>query len=234
MGNSIHATAIVDAKAELGDGNYVGPFCIIGPNVRMGSGNRLEAYVSIGTPAQHREYFRKPPGPVLIGDHNVIREYATINGGSIGVTTLGRHCNLLIGAHIGHDAVVRDGCTLSNNATLSGHTIIGQGANLGLAVVVHQYRAVGAYAMVGMNSTVTRDLLPFAVAYGSPCAPRKINRAGLERSGVAARDIASFEDWLAKAMRAPVPASLDHPYDEYVVRYAADRKACRAAQAHGG
>lgn len=232
MGNFIHPTATVDAGAQLGDENYVGPYCIVGPNVRMGSGNRLEAYVSIGTAAQHRDYFRKPPGPVLIGDHNVLREYATVNGGSIATTTLGSDCKLLIGAHIGHDAIVRDRCTLSNNATLSGHTIIGYGANLGLAVVVHQYLAVGALAMVGMNSTVTRDLLPFAVAYGSPCESKKINRAGLERSGVPAGDLALFEQWFERVRGAP-EAPLEHDYRRFLAEFAADRKACRGAQAHG-
>jgi UDP-N-acetylglucosamine acyltransferase len=234
MGNFVHPSAIVDAGAELGDDNFIGPYCIVGPRVRMGSGNRLEAYVSIGTPAQHRDYFRKPAGPVRIGDQNNIREYATINGGSHGTTTLGSDCNLLIGAHIGHDAIVRDRCTLSNNATLSGHTIIGQGANLGLAVVVHQYLAVGAYAMIGMNATVTRHLPPFAVCWGSPCEPRKLNRAGLERSGIAGGDVVVFEEWLAKATREPDSQPvLAHAYNQFVVQYAADRKTCEAAQAGG-
>ncbi|NJL26088.1 MAG: UDP-N-acetylglucosamine acyltransferase, partial [Calothrix sp. SM1_5_4] len=64
MANFIHPTAIVSPQAQLGDGNHVGPFCLIGPNVTIGDGNRFEAYVSIGTTAEHREHFHKAPGEV--------------------------------------------------------------------------------------------------------------------------------------------------------------------------
>lgn len=224
MANFIHPTALIDPKAQIGSDNYIGPFCVIGPNVVMGSRNRLESHISIGTPAQHRDYFRKEPGKVVIGDDNVFREFVTINGGTTDVTQVGNRTSLLIGAHVGHDAIVKDQVNLGNNVVLGGHSIIGFGANLGLATVVHQHRVIGACAMVGMNSTVTRDLPPFLIAFGSPCDPQRVNRVGLERNGVATADLALFEDWFQKLQgQYEKLTPLQHVFNRYLIEFEKDR-----------
>ena len=222
MKNQIHPTAIVHESAQLGTDNYIGPFCLIGPNVRIGNGNRFEAYVSIGTAAEHRDYFHEEPGPVIMGDGNVLREQCTVNGGSNGVTQMGSEIIMLKGAHVGHDAIVRNRATLSSFTVLSGHTIIGEGANLGLHTVVHQYRSVGAFAMVGMNSSITRDLPPFAVSFGSPARHHRVNRVGLERAGVTSAEIERFENWYRLYSDGEVLPPLNHAFSKFLDQYAAD------------
>jgi UDP-N-acetylglucosamine acyltransferase len=88
--NDIHPTAIISRNATIGRGNFIGPFCLIGPNVVIGDGNRLEADVAIGTPAEHRDYFRMDPKGVRIG-HNILREFVAITGGTASMTTVGSH-----------------------------------------------------------------------------------------------------------------------------------------------
>ena len=223
MRNLIHPTAIIDPKAELGINNFIGPFCYIGPDVIIGDENRIEAYVSIGTAAEHRNYFREPPGPVRIGSNCVIREFVTINGGTVSVTRLGDSVVMLRGSHVGHDATIRNKANLSCNVLVGGHSIIGEGANLGLSAAVHQFRSVGAFAMVGMNSTVTRNVPPFVVAFGSPCEGQKVNRVGLQRSGLPDGDLILFENWyFASKDRLEHPLAIKHIYQSFVEVYTKD------------
>lgn len=225
MSNFIHPTAIVHENAKLGESNYIGPYCLIGPNVTIGSGNRFEAYVSIGTPGEHRDYFHKEPGPVSIGSNNVIREFVTINGGTVGVTEIHDGVVMLRSSHLGHDVVIRSKVNLSCNVLVGGHTIVGEGANLGLGAAVHQHRAIGAFAMVGMNSTVTRNILPFVVAFGTPAESQKINLVGITRSGVEKSDLGIFEEWFFKMGGLfENPGVLNHKYSHYLNTFLEDKK----------
>lgn len=218
--NQIHSSAIVHESAVIGENNYIGPYCLIGPNVTIGSGNRFEAYVSIGTPGEHRDYFRSEPGKVIVGDNNIVREFVTINGGTTSTTTLGSDIVMLRGSHVGHDAEICSKTTMSCNVLIGGHSVISMGANLGLGAVVHQHRVIGAFSMVGMNSAVTKNIPPFVIAFGSPCNPQKINRVGLLRNGVKEEDLISFEKWYFKLQGLYdnlVP--LDHEYTNHINEY---------------
>lgn len=218
--NVIHPSAVIDEAAILGQDNYIGPYCYIGPGVSIGSNNRFEAYVSLGTPAEHRDYFHKTPGKVSIGSGNVIREFVTINGGTTESTTVGDNNIFLRGTHLGHDVIVENRCNFSCNVLIGGSTIVCEGANLGLSAVVHQHRVIGAFSMIGMNSSVTRNTIPFVVAFGSPCTPQKINRVGLLRGGVSEEDIVIFEKWYySLAGLYEKWPSLNHEFNKYLDSY---------------
>ena len=220
MDNFIHQSAIVDPKAKIGKNNFIGPYCIIGPNVTIGDSNRFESFVTVGTAAQHREYFLLPPGPVAIGNKNIFREYVTVNGGTESLTKVDNQCTLLIGSHVGHDAHVKDFANLGNNTNLGGHTIVETGANLGLSVVVHQYRIIGAYSMVGMNSTVIKDIMPFVIAHGTPCETKRLNRVGLLRSGISHKDLLVFENWFEdQSSQYENVCSINHFYNKFITEY---------------
>lgn len=220
MRSFVHPTAIVDDSAVIGKENYIGPYCIIGPNVVLGDANRLEAFVSVGMAAQHRDYFLLPAGPVRIGNNNIFRESVTVNGGTTETTVVEDNCTLLIGAHIGHDVRLKSFCNLGNNTNIGGHCIINTGANLGLSVVVHQNRVIGAYAMIGMNSTVTKDMPPFLISHGSPCEARRLNRVGLQRNGLSKKDLLIFENWFdEQANQYDNLFTLDHGYNKHIQEY---------------
>jgi UDP-N-acetylglucosamine acyltransferase len=230
MANFIHPTAVIDPKAKLGDDNYIGPFCLIGPHVEIGSHNRFEAHISIGTAAEHRDHFKSEPGAVKIGNHCVIREFVTINGGTTGTTELGTKVTLLRGSHVGHDAQIRNFVNLSCNVLIGGHSIIGEGANLGLASVVHQMRVIGAYSMIGMSATVTKNTPPFVIAFGLPCELQRANRIGLQRSGIADSELVIFENWFqtnkAKSDLEPIP----HLYQRFILTYQKDCASFNSSQ----
>lgn len=218
--NIIHSTSVIDSGAVIGRGNYIGPYCVIGPNVKIGDDNRFEAFASVGTPAEHRDYFLKPPGPVEIGNSNVIREYVTINGGTTGTTRIGNKCSLLKGAHVGHDANLDNFCNLGCNAIVGGHTHLSVGANLGLSTVVHQNRVVGAYALIGMNSTVTKDVIPFSISFGTPSEVKRLNRIGLQRAGISNQELLAFDEWFEmQILNHNFPVKLENKFETLVAEF---------------
>lgn len=220
-GNRIHPRAFVGPHVMLGTGNTIGPFAVVAGNTTIGDDNWIGPGATVGTPAQmkggvHGAWDEGGPFGIQIGSGNVIREHATVHEGTERTTFVGDQCYLMTGAHIPHDAHIENGVILANSVHLGGHTWVGEGANLGLAVVVHQRTAVGAGAMIGMNSTVTKDIPPFALAIGSPARIRKANTVGLERLGIDSALIAVLDEaYRTGAPVAEVPPALSGFFANY-------------------
>lgn len=199
----IHPTAIVEPGAELDEGVKVGPYAIIGPDVSIGSGTVIDAHVvvrgpteigrdnhfystsSIGDDPQDKKYAGEPTR-LVIGDRNTVREFCTINRGTVqdeGVTRIGNDNWIMSYVHIAHDVVVGDQCILANNATLAGHCTLGDWAILGGFVGVHQFCSIGPHAFLGMYATIGKDVPAYVMVMGSPGVPRGINAEGLKRRG---------------------------------------------------
>jgi UDP-N-acetylglucosamine acyltransferase len=200
----IHRTALVAAGAELGADVEVGPYCVVGAGVRLGARTRLLSHVvidgdtwlgedcevfpfaALGTTPQDKKLKTGDPGGKLrIGNHNRIREQATIHGGTAfgsGTTTIGDHNMLLIGCHIGHDAEVGNHCVFTNGAMAAGHTSIGDRAILGAMVGVHQFTRVGQLAMIGAGAMLSNDAPPFSMVQGDRARLVGVNLVGMHRN----------------------------------------------------
>lgn len=208
----IHPTALVAAGARLAPDVRVGPFTVIGPSVevdsgtiiashvviagrtRIGTGNRIFQFASVGEIPQDRKYNGEPTATV-IGANNVIREYVTIHAGTAqdrGTTTIGDRNLLLAYSHIAHDCVIGNDTTFSNNAQLGGHVVIGDFAVLGGFIGVHQFCRIGAHAMLAAGSIVRQDVPPFVTASGYPARPHGTNSEGLRRRGFSESDVAAI------------------------------------------
>jgi UDP-N-acetylglucosamine acyltransferase len=188
--NVIHPSAVIGPGVDIGTGNTIGPYAVVLGPARLGSGNWIGPHACIGTPAQirggdHGAGWATPDDGdgIVIGDGNVIREFATIHQPTESATTIGDDCYLMAYAHVPHDARLGDRVTMANSAQVGGHTVIGRDATLGLGVTVHQRRWIGAGSIVGMGSVVTRDVPPFAVATGSPSRVTGVNAIGMQRQG---------------------------------------------------
>jgi UDP-N-acetylglucosamine acyltransferase len=200
----IHPTAIVDPKAKVHPSSEIGPYCVIGAEVelgedclllshvamagptRIGANNRFFPFSSIGLAPQDISY-KGEPTRLEIGEHNQIREFVTINRGTVkggGLTKIGDHNLIMAYTHIAHDCRIGNHIIMANAATLGGHVTVGDWANVGALCPVHHFVRIGAYSIVGGGSTITRDVLPFSKtsaergtrAYG-------LNAVGLERRG---------------------------------------------------
>ena len=171
----IHATAIIDPTAQLADDVEVGPYSIIGPQVeigagtvigphavimgpcRIGRGNRIFQFASVGEEPQDKKYAGEPT-TLEVGDENVIREYVTISRGTVtglGKTVIGNGNLFMAYSHVAHDCIVGDHCVFANGASLAGHVEVGDHAILGGFSLVHQFTQIGTGAFCGMGSIIT-------------------------------------------------------------------------------
>lgn len=201
---SVHATAIVDPGVEVDPSCTIGPYCVIGADVEIGENCRLLSHVaiqgptkigsnnsfypfcSVGFPPQDISYAGEPTR-LEIGDHNVIREFVTLNRGTVkggGVTRIGNYTLIMAYAHVAHDCDIRDHVILANAATLGGHVIVGEWAVVGALCPVHQFVRIGNHSYVGGGTTITRDVLPFSkTAAARDTHAYGLNATGLERRG---------------------------------------------------
>ena len=182
--NHIHPTAVIDDMVEMGEGNYVGPFCYLAGYLQIGNKNRFEAHCAVGTRPEHVKFNK--PGLCSIGNDNWIREFTTINSGTKDFTTVGSNVIMLRGSHVGHDCVIEDGVTLSCDAIMLGHVHVMKHSNCGAGCLIHQYQVVGSYSMIGMGCVVPKKtkLEPGHTWVGNPAQRLKTNLFALDKLNV--------------------------------------------------
>jgi UDP-N-acetylglucosamine acyltransferase len=202
----IHATALVDPAARLGNNVRVGAYSIIGPNVeigdnteigphvvihghtRIGRDNRIFQFSSLGEVPQDKKYAGEPTR-LEIGDRNTIREFCTFNLGTAqdrGVTRIGDDNWIMAYVHIAHDCQVGSKCIFANNASLAGHVTVDDWAILGGFTGVHQFCRIGAHVMTAVSTVILQDVPPYLMAAGNTAQPYGINVEGLKRRGFSA------------------------------------------------
>jgi UDP-N-acetylglucosamine acyltransferase len=201
---SIHATAVIDSRAEVPGSCEIGPYCVVGANVQVGENCRLISHVALQGPTKigsHNTFFsfssigmapqdltyKGEPTRLEMGDHNEIREFVTINRGTVkggGVTRVGSHALIMAYCHIAHDCQIGDNIIMANAATLGGHVTVEDWAQVGALCPVHHFVRIGTHAFIGGGTTITRDVLPFSkTAAERGTSAYGVNALGLERRG---------------------------------------------------
>ncbi len=196
----LHPTAIVDRSAQLGENVRVGPYAVIEGNTVIGDGTVIgpQAYIAagtrigrncrvfkgavLGTVPQDLKY--KGEDTLLeIGENTTIREFATLNRGTVesGTTRIGAHCLLMAYVHVAHDCEIGDNVILANAVNLAGHVKIEEWASVGGMTPVHQFVRIGCHAFVGGGYRVPKDIPPYILASGEPLQYSGLNSVGLRR-----------------------------------------------------
>ncbi len=199
---TVDPTARIAQGAELEDGVVVGPWCRVGPEVKLGAGCVLDSMVVVdgratigarcrfhhgavvGTPPQDLKYAGEPT-QVIVGSETVFREYCTVNR-STSVeepTRVGNRCLIMAYAHVAHNCALGDHVILANSVNLAGHITIGDWAIIGGVTPVHQFVKIGCHSIIGGGSRVPVDVAPYVKAAGSPLRVFGLNTIGLERRG---------------------------------------------------
>src|SRR6476620_8312841 len=191
---SIHPTAVVSPGARIGDDCFIGPYCIVDGRTSIGAGTHVFPFVSIGLASQDLKY-KGEPSETVIGERNHIREFVTIHRGTAGggmLTKIGDDCLIMAQAHVAHDCIIGSGVIMANAATLAGHVVIEDNANVGAYSGVHQFCRVGREAYIGGYSVVVKDALPFALTVGNHARCYGLNTTGMKRRGYSAAVIQSL------------------------------------------
>ena len=203
MATKIHPTAVVAPGAELGADVEIGPHTVVGANVkigdrtrvgpqvvldgrtRIGEDNWIVAQASLGGPPQDLSY-KGEPTELVIGDRNTIREFVTINRGTVkggGITRVGSDCLLMACCHVAHDCELSDRIIMGNNVLLAGHVRVEEQANISGGTAAVHFVTVGAYCYIGGMTGIVHDVPPYMILEGHPSRVRGVNVIGLQRGG---------------------------------------------------
>jgi UDP-N-acetylglucosamine acyltransferase len=198
--------AVIGGQVVIGPGCCVGPHAVIGGQTRLGSGTSVGSHAVLGAPPQIRD-LDAPPGALLIGEGNCVRELVTIHAASPGKTTRVGDRNLLMAySHVAHDCQLGDGIELANGVQLAGHVVVEDGASLGGLAAVHQFVRVGSGAFVGAGAMVSQDVLPYTLVSGDRARTFGLNLVGLRRRGCTAEDRRRLQRALRALLDAPTLA----------------------------
>ena len=210
----IHKTAIIDPKAKISSNIKIGPYSVIGPNVEIGDGTTIHSHVnisgntiigkdnkiypfsSIGNDPQDLKYNGEET-KLIIGDKNTIREYVTINPGTVGgggKTLIGDNCLFMISSHVAHDCLVGNNVIIANNVPLGGHATIDDNVVIGGNSAVQQFTRIGKMAMIGGMTGVLHDVIPYGLSTGNRNSLQGLNLIGLRRSKIKNKEILGLSE----------------------------------------
>mgnify|MGYP001373882894 FL=1 len=209
----IDKTAIINKNAKVHPSVRVGPYSVIGPqveigenteiqshvsitgNTKIGKGNKIYPFVSINDPQDLK--YNGEETSLVIGDNNKIREYVTINPGTIGgggKTIIGNNCLFMISSHIAHDCQVGNNVIIANNVPLGGHAIIEDDVIIGGNSAVQQFTRIGKMAMIGGMTGVLNDVIPYGLSTGNRNSLQGLNLIGLRRAKFENKDILGLSE----------------------------------------
>uniref|UniRef100_A0A450YMC4 Acyl-[acyl-carrier-protein]--UDP-N-acetylglucosamine O-acyltransferase n=1 Tax=Candidatus Kentrum sp. TC TaxID=2126339 RepID=A0A450YMC4_9GAMM len=180
--------SIIGADVEIGAGTWIGSHCVINGPTTIGQDNHIHPFNSIGNIPQDKKYTGDQNTLLTIGSKNIIREYCTLNRGTVqggGVTRIGDNNWIMAYVHIAHDCQVGNDVVMANGTTLAGHVIIEDYATLGGFTLIHQFCTIGAYSFSGGGSAIVKDVPPYLMVAGNHAKPYGINVVGLQRLGFA-------------------------------------------------
>ena len=209
----IDKTAIINPKAKIDKNVRIGPYTVIGPNVeigentiiqshvnisghtKIGKGNKIYPFVSINEPQDLK--YNDEQTKLIIGDNNKIREYVTINPGTVGgggKTVIGNNCLFMISSHIAHDCLVGNNVIIANNVPLGGHVIVEDNVVIGGNSAVQQFTRIGTMAMIGGMTGVLHDVIPYGLSTGNRNSLQGLNLIGLRRAKFENKDILGLSE----------------------------------------
>lgn len=191
----IEPFATIHNNVVIGEGTWIGSNVTIMEGARIGKNCNIFPGAVISAIPQDLK-FQDEETVAIIGDNTTLREYVTINRGTVdrGKTVIGKNCLIMAYCHVAHDCIVGDNCIFSNNSTLAGHVTIGDFVILAGMTAIHQFASVGNHAFITGGSLVRKDVPPFVKGAREPLSYVGINSIGLRRRGFASEKIREIQN----------------------------------------
>lgn len=247
MSNTIHPSALISNKANLGSGNTIGPFVVIEDDVsigdnnvllsgavlksgtQLGNENKIHEHAVIGGLPQDLGFDAATSSYVKIGDKNTIREFVTIHRASQAnkATELRNENYIMTQVHIGHDCELGNNVIIAPSSGLGGFVTVEDKAFISGGVMIHQFVHIGSLAMLGGNAKITLDVLPYMMCDGNPAHISGLNKVGLRRAGFNIDDMRAiksayqllFNNDLKMTERLNQLSQLDHQSAEHLISF---------------
>ncbi|MDR0364737.1 MAG: acyl-ACP--UDP-N-acetylglucosamine O-acyltransferase [Bacteroidales bacterium] len=193
----------IEKNVEIGEGTWIGSNVTIMEGARIGKNCRIFPGAVISAIPQDLK-FKGEESIAKIGDNTTIREFVTINRGTIAnhETVIGKNCLIMACAHVAHDCVIGDHVIMGNNSGLAGHIEIGDWAILSGMVAVHQFVKIGEHVMISGGSLVGKDVPPYVKAARQPLSYVGVNSIGLRRRGFTNEVINEIQDIYRKIFQS--------------------------------
>jgi len=222
---AIHPTAVLEPGAQVDPSCEIGPYAVVGREVKAGPGctigahavisghtslgreNRVFPFAHLGGVPQDLKY-RGEPTRLTIGDRNTFREYVTINLGTVGgggVTVIGSGCLFMANAHVGHDCNIGDGAIIANSVALAGHVTLEDHVHFSGLAAAHQFIRVGRLAFVSGLTGVTMDVAPYTTVTGARAELAGLNAVGLQRAGFSEEQLSRVKAAYKVLFRSGLP-----------------------------
>ncbi len=181
---TIHPFAYIDKDVVIGDNCVIYPYASVLAGTTMGQDNRVFQGAIVGAEPQDLRY-KGESTQLIVGDHNIIREYVVINRATHpdGKTIIGNNIRLMKGTRIGHDCRVDDNCILGIDCDLTGECHVHSHAILSGRVIVKERCRVGSWTVVKSGSRTGKDIPPYILAAHNPITYAGINAYFLEQAG---------------------------------------------------
>jgi UDP-N-acetylglucosamine acyltransferase len=210
---TIHPTAVIGNKAEIGDNVKIGPFSIIENDVKIGNGCEIASHVLVSSGTNLGAGCKIHKGAVLgtdpqdlkfedektfleIGESTTVREFATLNRATTHsyYTRIGKNCLIMAYAHVAHDCQIGNNVVLANSVNLAGHVIIEDFVGIGGLTPVHQFVKIGTQSFIGGGLRIPKDVPPYILAMGEPLKFAGLNKIGMQRRGFSPETLTSLRD----------------------------------------
>ena len=181
---------------RLGNGVQLYSHVVVEGHTTIGADSRIFPFASIGHEPQDLKY-KGETTKLIIGNNNKIREYVSINPGTVGgggKTVIGNNCLFMVSSHVAHDCQLGNNIIVANNVAIAGHAIIDDNVVIGGNSAVQQYTRIGRMAMIGGMTGVTRDVIPFGLSIGNRNSLQGLNLIGLRRAKFENKDILGLSE----------------------------------------
>lgn len=195
-GVEVGAYSMLESDVHIGKDTVIGSHVVIDTHTDIGEGNRVHPFACIGGAPQDLK-FQGEVTRVIIGDHNIIREYVTIHratAADIGKTVIGDRNLLMAYCHVAHNCSLGNNVVMSNAVNLAGHIHVEDFAIIGGMTGIHQFTRIGAHSFIGGASGVERDIPPYILASGNFAKPYGLNLVGLKRRGFSEETISTLKE----------------------------------------
>jgi UDP-N-acetylglucosamine acyltransferase len=187
---------VIGPDVEIDENTIIHSHVNITGHTKIGKENKIYPFASIGHDPQDLKYNGEET-KLIIGDKNIIREYVTINPGTVGgtgKTLIGDNCLFMISSHIAHDCLVGNNVIIANNVPLGGHAVIEDNVVIGGNSAVQQFTRIGKMAMIGGMTGVLHDVIPYGLSTGNRNSLQGLNLIGLRRSKFENKEILGLSE----------------------------------------